>query len=324
MKVLAISAGRPNGNSEILAKEALMGVQEAVPGTEVEVMRLLDMYIKPCKGCEACTIMGQKGLKPECVALKGDHWPYIVERIEGSDGLILSAPAYSITPPGLLLVFRDRLTRLYRAPNPRVSALIAVGGSDWVNMCLSQMSICDPHQSKLVDQMVTPFTARPGFIMFNEGAMARARKVGRNLGKALKMPIEKVKYIGDGIKISDAELSYQAKTMQEPKSWVKYVMQEQEVCPICHQNILQLRGKYVRCAVDDIQGTIEMKRGRLVVNWDEKKMIQARWKPYESKRHGHLVRTGHNTFNANKAEMDKRLAKYKAYGNVKSPPKIKE
>jgi hypothetical protein len=53
-------------------------------------------------------------------------------------------------------------------------------------------------------------------------------------------------------------------------------------------------------------------------------MIQARWKPYESKRHGHLVRTGHNTFNANKAEMDKRLAKYKAYGNVKSPPKIKE
>jgi multimeric flavodoxin WrbA len=321
MKVLAISSGRPNGNSEILAKEALMGVQE-VANAEVEVIRLLDLYIKPCRGCESCTTRGLKGLEPKCV-LKGDHMPYIWEKLEGSDGLILAAPAYSITPPGILVVLRDRLTRLYRAPNPRVGALIAVGGSDWVNMCLSQMSICDPHQTKLVDQMVTPFTARPGFILLNDGAMARARKLGRNLGKALKMPIEKVKYVGEAMKVSDAEMKYQAETMKMPLKWIKYVVKEEETCPICHQHLLQVRGKYVRCAIDDVVGTIEMKRGRLTVTYDEKELEKARWKPIESKRHWRLVGTGHKTFYEKKKEIDKRLEKYKAYGNIKSPPAIK-
>jgi multimeric flavodoxin WrbA len=320
MKVLAICCGRPNGNSEILAKEALMGVEE-VSGAGVEVMRLLDMYIKPCKGCIACTNMGLKGLKPKCV-LKGDHMPYITAKLEESDGLILSAPAYSITPPGTLVVLRDRLTRLYRAPNPRVGALIAVGGSDWVNMCLSQMSICDPHQTKLVDQMVTPFTGTLGQIVLNDGAIARARRLGRNLGKALRMPIEKVKYVGEAMKVSEAEMKYQAKVMEVPLNWVKYVVQEQETCPLCHQNLLQVRGKYVRCAVDDVVGTIEMKRGRLVVTYDEKALEKARWKPFESKRHGHLTRHNHKLYDEKKDEIKKKVKKYTEYGTITTTPAL--
>ena len=321
MKVLAISCGRPNGNSEILAKEALMGVQE-VTNADVEVIRLLDLYIKPCTGCESCTTMGLKGLERKCI-LKGDHMSFIWEKLEGSDGLILSAPSYSNTAPGILVVFRDRLTRLYRAPNPRVSALIAVGGSDWVNMCLSQMSICDPHQSKLVDQMVTPFTARPGFILLNDGAMVRARTLGRNLGKALNMPIEKVRYVGEAMKVSDAEMKYQAEIMKVPLKWIKYVVKEQEACPICHQNLLQVRGKYVRCAIDDVVGTLEIKRGRLMVNFDDKALAKGRRTPIEGKTHFHLVGMGHKIFYEMKPKIDKKLEKYKDYGNLESPPALK-
>ena len=52
MKVLGISCGRKMGNSEILLKEALMAME--AEGAEIEMIRLHDMYIKPCLGCNGC------------------------------------------------------------------------------------------------------------------------------------------------------------------------------------------------------------------------------------------------------------------------------
>ena len=49
MNVLGLSCDRQMGNSEILMKEALMGAKE-VSGAEVEIIRLMDLSIKPCDG----------------------------------------------------------------------------------------------------------------------------------------------------------------------------------------------------------------------------------------------------------------------------------
>lgn len=49
MKIMAICAGRKNGNGEILAKEALAAAQKA--GAEVEMINLFDYNILPCTGC---------------------------------------------------------------------------------------------------------------------------------------------------------------------------------------------------------------------------------------------------------------------------------
>ena len=54
MKVMGIVAGRHNGNSEILVKEALSAVQEA--GGEVVLINLFDYNIKHCIGCASCTM----------------------------------------------------------------------------------------------------------------------------------------------------------------------------------------------------------------------------------------------------------------------------
>ena len=46
MKVLGLTCGRRLSNTEILVKEALMGAEEM--GVEVEIVRLMDLSIKPC------------------------------------------------------------------------------------------------------------------------------------------------------------------------------------------------------------------------------------------------------------------------------------
>lgn len=322
MKVLGLSCGRKMGNSEVLLKEALMGVEEA-SGAEVEVIRLHDLFIKPCTGCEACTESLLIGKEAKCV-LKNDHMPYLWDKLEESDGLILSAPSFSFTPPGYLVVLRDRLTRLYKFPNPRVGGLIVVGGSDWINLCLSQMAICDPHQTKLVDQMVVPFTARPGQVVLNRWALSRARKLGRNLGKATEMPIDRVKYVGEAMNVSDAEAKYYAQTMGVPIDWVKYIVDEEETCPICHSNVLQVRGKFVRCAIDDVVGTIKMNGDKITVTYDGKGLQKARWKPIEHERHYSIIQHGHQLYREKKPEIREKLEKYRAYGDIVPPPPLKD
>jgi hypothetical protein len=61
--------------------------------------------------------------------------------------------------------------------------------------------------------------------------MARARKVGRNVGKAMLLPYDKVKYVGDGMKISEAEMKYLSETMEMPEDYVRWVMEEGEFPP---------------------------------------------------------------------------------------------
>ena len=48
MKVMGIVAGRHNGNSEIMVKEALLACQEA--GAECTLINLFDYNILPCTG----------------------------------------------------------------------------------------------------------------------------------------------------------------------------------------------------------------------------------------------------------------------------------
>ena len=76
MKVLGISAGRHNGNSDIAVKEALLACQEK--GAEVVFINLFDYNILPCTGCESCTMMmgevamGKRQDYPGCVLKNKD------------------------------------------------------------------------------------------------------------------------------------------------------------------------------------------------------------------------------------------------------------
>ena len=87
-KILGISCGRTFGNSEFLLREALMGAEES--GAEVEMLRLNDFDIKPCKGCLACQAKLSKGQENLCV--QKDDFPLFREHLLWSDAIIISAP----------------------------------------------------------------------------------------------------------------------------------------------------------------------------------------------------------------------------------------
>ena len=75
-KVMGITAGRKNGNSEILLKEALMQCEKE--GAEVTMINLRDYHIIDCTGCTSCTKAMSQGKNAGCVLDEKDDKKKIV------------------------------------------------------------------------------------------------------------------------------------------------------------------------------------------------------------------------------------------------------
>lgn len=249
MKILAITAGRKNGNGEILTKEALMRAEEL--GAEVKMINLFDYNITPCSGCESCTVkFTQKGEAPECVHKNKDDMDTIMQEWLAADGVIVTVPAYSFMPAGLYRIFTDR--HLAYEPNfhkqvgnplynkHRVGAIITNGGStrSWMSLSLESINITLLTQDiKVVDQIMINRSPRPGQVLLNEESLNRARQLGENVVKAIQTPFEDVKFLGD-----------------ENLGW----------CPVCHSNVLSLGqphwndgGFTIECPVCHCGGDLE-------------------------------------------------------------------
>lgn len=137
MKLLGISAGRKMGNSEILLKEALMAA-EATGDIEVEIVRLHDLKIRFCTGCEACVKSSPEDPEGGCIIK--DDMSFLKERLGQCDGLIISSPTFILRPPAIFFAMNERflgfghkfLMDVYK--RKRAGAIISVGGTDWVQM----------------------------------------------------------------------------------------------------------------------------------------------------------------------------------------------
>ena len=322
MKLLGLSDGRPMGNSEVLLKEAMMAAEEVVKGLEVEVIRLQYLTIKPCIGCWKCR--NPKTQDWRCVYEKTDHMSYLVKKLSEADGILFSFPSYAVTAPSSFFAIRDRLVpgRRNIEKKPRVAGYMTVGGSDWINQCLPLVPIWLWTVCKTVDQMFLPFTASLGQVALNKEAMARARKVGLNVGKAMLMPYDKVDYVGDGMKISDAEIKYLGETMEMPEDYIRWVLEEEDHCPICHSNLLQIRGRHVRCALCDVKGNIEIVNNKIKITYDEEELKKVRSGPFEQERHHYLVTHSMKLYTEKKDEIKKLTQKYMDYGNLEAPPTL--
>lgn len=213
-RVMGICAGRHNGNGEIMVKEALSAVQDA--GGEAILINLFDYHIEHCTGCEGCTIqMGEiaqdhtKKYKG-CILKNKDDMDKIVNVMQTCQGVIVGCPTYDLTPSSLYLKFAQRFLAYelaFRiaigevAEDPHtVAGLIAVGGSchDWQTLTLEAMQATMFTQSMhVVDRYMANRDGLPGNVLVNPDQIARARKMGENIVKAINTPVEERVWLGD-------------------------------------------------------------------------------------------------------------------------------
>lgn len=299
-KIIGLSCGRVNGNSEILLKEACMGAEEL--GVESEIIRAMELRVKPCKGCEACAMAMARGKEARC-AIKDDDVPWILEKTLVEDcGLIVSAPVYHLRSNGYFEIICERiLPTMFRHPEilkkTRVGAIISVGGGEptWTPLGLTTVNIFVQHTRILVDEMQVNFVGCPGAILMKKEDIQRARELGQNVARAMMMPIEEVKFLG-----SETDVA----------------------CPVCHCNVLKVPEKLpeVYCPVCWVKGVISSDGDKMKVEWKEEDAKSPRFSERGVSIHLELIRNLQKKFFTEDQDIVKELMKkYVSYGNIIKP-----
>lgn len=113
--IALLGSPRQEGNTAILMREAIRGVEEA--GCTVEVVWVPGLSIKPCMEIFACKA------QPRC-AIKDEMQQYY-DKIRDADGLIVATPVMTMGVPGALKSFIDRFQVFYMAKYERGESLIS-------------------------------------------------------------------------------------------------------------------------------------------------------------------------------------------------------
>jgi multimeric flavodoxin WrbA len=248
-RLLGLGCGQPRGSAEILLKAALQSAESE--GARVDLIRLDELRISG----------GAAGSEP-------DDAEWLWERLVACDGLIISTPVISRTVPARFKLICDRLLgpnadaaiienllslqrdggrpavsfRIdARVLKPRVAGFIAVGGaltSQWKSLALPILHTATfSMQIAVVDQVLFEGAGTPRSIVLDDAAIARASLLGRNVAQQIGTRFEDARYLG-----------------------------EPGLCPVCHLNVVVLRGANVECATCGARGQID---ADLQVRWTE-------------------------------------------------------
>jgi multimeric flavodoxin WrbA len=302
---MGIAAGRPNGNSEILLKQALLACQKA--GAEVTFINLRKFKILHCTGCEACTAGMARGIRVPCTLKDKDDKDKITEFMLQQDGVIFSVPTYDLNPASEYLVFAHRNLAYETSflqhigaieKKDRVAGLISVGGSadSWQSMALPGLQATSFTNSfQVIDMLLAKQCPRPSQCLLNDDLMARAYTLGEHIAEALRTPAAQRKWLGD-----------------KDEGW----------CPNCHSRALvqghvQWDGTYwpIECQVCGAGGDLEKTPdGKWKFVIAENGLIRDRMT--DEGRHFHLEEIGATQAKfyvpENQAKVNEKLAKFKA------------
>jgi multimeric flavodoxin WrbA len=249
-RVLGLGCGQARGSAEILLKAALRAAQGE--GAEVRLVRLDELRL-PSGAAEAA--------EPD------DAW-WLWDQLAGCDGLIVSTPIMSRTVAARLKLLGDRLLGPNadaaiiegllalraqgkepavpfrvdeRVLKPRVAGFLAVGGSltpQWKSLALPMMHATTfSMHIAVVDQVQFGGAGTPRSIVLDDGAVARAATLGRNVAGQLGLAFDQARYLG-------------------PPG----------LCPVCHLDVVVLRGPDVECATCGARGRLAPD---LTVTWTD-------------------------------------------------------
>ena len=181
MKVLGITCSpRRVGNTEILITEALAGAKES--GAEIELLRISEMNIAPCDGCETCHQTGECRIK--------DDMQKVYKKLLTADGIILGSPVYFWSVSSQAKTFMDRTYALryphHKLKNEVGGAITATGRRGSVNT-LSIINNFFLGQDMLVTGLgISGYGTKKGEVKRDERAMQGARSLGKQVVQLIK------------------------------------------------------------------------------------------------------------------------------------------
>ena len=278
MKVLGLSFGKKNANTDILVKEALYGAKAAIPSAEIKFINTNRLNIDRCIGCGACSGALEKGKDNVCIVK--DDFQMVEEAVREADAIILGAPVYVLQPVGQFKNFVDRFScrhdvsainwvldkrRTGEMPGNaddfpierlrrRTVSYISVGGAhteNWVSMGTATLHLFGmPVMMKVVGNYNAYNMGHIGNPYLDETLISNMREMGKRTAEAFDMDDKDIEWFGP---------------------------QGDGTCPVCHQNLLTVNGTTtVECPVCGIEGHISIEGDKLHVTFSEEQQARAR------------------------------------------------
>lgn len=181
MKILGIvGSSRKNGNTEILTSECLKAASSL--GAETYLIRLSELNISPCDGCQYCRSSGECKIKDDMQAM--------YQNLINADGIIVGTPVYFWNVSALTKVFMDR-TYALRYPTRRlrgkVGGAIAVASHRGCSFALSAINNFFLHHKMIVAGLgVSGYASEVGDVKKDERALRESRELGKEVVELLK------------------------------------------------------------------------------------------------------------------------------------------
>lgn len=271
-KIIALSCGSPNGNCETFIRAAAKGAEEF--GIETEIIRAMTLKVLPFPGKpkeDDVNWILEKTVVEDCALICAVPCYHV-----RANGIL-----YSINER--MLGICSAQPELMK--KTRVGAVIGIGGSGydaWASLTNISTQIFMQHTRKVVDQIQINFCGLRQWNLwmqqegpltshthlqriidtdykdarslwgeqvnageFYQMAIERATELGRNVARAMDMPIEDVVYSGEQAGVS---------------------------CPLCHSNVLLVPENlpHVGCPICWIRGKITEENGKMKVEWNMK------------------------------------------------------
>lgn len=180
--LIVMGSPRKGGNSATLAEQVAEGARAA--GADVEVYRLHDMDIRPCRACDAC----HKGEKRACVV--DDDMQVLYPKLREADALVIASPVYWFTVSAQTKLFMDRWYALEgpqgnALAGKRVGIVLSYGDSDPFNSgavnALRTFQDAFRYIGASIEGAVYGTGNKPGDVKESQALMDRAYRLGELL-----------------------------------------------------------------------------------------------------------------------------------------------
>jgi multimeric flavodoxin WrbA len=251
MKILGLNGSeRKLGNTEILVKEALMGAEEE--GAQVEMLRLTDYKVLPCDGLAPC-VFGNSRCNLE------DDFSFVIDKIFDNDGLVLGTPCYILESTAVIKQIIDRAFSInFRSKARGKPAVIIVpyATRGWTPYAFLQPNMLLLFLGMEVIDRELIHTQAINEVVLYDNALAKARRMGKELAKAVKT----------------GDTSYRG---------------EPGICPICQDRVLRILrdDETVECGVCGIRGKVVIEEGKIRVRFDKDGILNHRFTAENIYRH---------------------------------------